>query len=115
MRRGAEYNLLISLPLLPLRKLGRVPGGRTVARPAVVAWHLPLRLRRRSQFGRPKAANDIAGAAPVLARPRSLDRFSLIKYLSLLPSRFDANRLATERRVRQGRSGLMAKRERDVV
>ena len=73
MRRGAEYNLLISLPLLPLRKLGRVPGGRTVARPAGVAWHLPLRLRRRSQFGRPKAANDIAGAAPVLARPRSLD------------------------------------------
>ena len=68
--------MLISLPLLPLRKLGRVPGGRTEGRssgrPAVVAWHLPLRLRRRSQFGRPKAANDIAGAASVLARPRSL-------------------------------------------
>ena len=40
---------------------------------AVVAWHLPLRLRRRSQFGRPKAANDIASAASVLARSRSLD------------------------------------------
>ena len=74
MRRGAEYNLLISLPLLPLRKLGRVPGGRSVARPAVVAWHLPLRLLRRSQFGRPKAANDIAGAAPVLARSLALVR-----------------------------------------
>ena len=72
MRRGAEYNLLISLPLLPLRKLGRVPGGRTLGRPAVVAWHLPLQLLRRSQFGRPKAANDIAGAAPVLTCWRSL-------------------------------------------
>ena len=66
--------MLISLPLLPLRKLGRVPGGRSVARPAVVAWHLPLRLLRRSQFGRPKAANDIAGAAPVLARSLALVR-----------------------------------------
>ena len=44
-----------------------------IGRSAVVAWHLPLRLRRRSQFGRPKAANDIAGAASVLARSRSLD------------------------------------------
>ena len=78
MRKGAEQSIICSLAFyyFPCANLAACPAvGRSADRPAaaVVAWHLPLRLRRRSQFGRPKAANDIAGAAPVLARPRSLD------------------------------------------